>query len=84
MRGAALLYLQEEDRIIVAEVAGLKRGLGDRTLTGKRLREYLVRIIYVEMLGHDASFGYMKAVEVSLCTRSSMLTPLLRTQLRWC
>ena len=56
---------QEEDRIIVAEVAGLKRGLGDRGLTGKRLREYLVRVIYVEMLGHDASFGYMKAVGVS-------------------
>jgi AP-4 complex subunit epsilon-1 len=55
---------QEEDRIIVAEVAGLKRGLADRGLTGKRLREYLVRVIYVEMLGHDASFGYMKAVEV--------------------
>lgn len=49
----------------MAEVAGLKRGLGDRGLTGKRLREYLIRVVYVEMLGHDASFGYMKAVEVS-------------------
>jgi AP-4 complex subunit epsilon-1 len=56
---------QEEDRIIVIEVNTLKKLLADRTLTGKRLREYLVRLIYVEMLGHDASFGYMKAVEVS-------------------
>ena len=61
---------QEEDRIIVAEVGSLKRGLGDRTLTGKRLREYLIRVIYVEMLGHDASFGYMKAVEVRACVRA--------------
>jgi AP-4 complex subunit epsilon-1 len=56
---------QEEDRIIVIEVNTLKKLLADRTLTGKRLREYLVRLVYVEMLGHDASFGYMKAVEVS-------------------
>ena len=57
-------HAQEEDRIIVGEVNTLKKLLADRTMTGKRLREYLVRLIYVEMLGHDASFGYMKAVEV--------------------
>ena len=31
----------------------------------KRLKEFLVRLIYVEMLGHAASFGYMKAVEMA-------------------
>ncbi len=56
---------QEEDRIVVAEVAKLKKVVGDPSIKGKLLKEYLIRLIYVEMLGHDASFGYMKAVEVS-------------------
>ena len=56
---------QEEDRIIVIETGKLKEKLSDRTLTGKRLKEFLIRLVYVEMLGHDASFGYMKSVEAS-------------------
>jgi hypothetical protein len=45
----------------------LKKLQADRAnpLTGKRLKEFLVRLLYVEMLGHDASFGYMRAVELS-------------------
>jgi AP-4 complex subunit epsilon-1 len=60
---------QEEDRIVVAEVAKLKKVVGDPSIKGKLLKEYLIRLIYVEMLGHDASFGYMKAVEVSCLQR---------------
>lgn len=60
---------QEEDRIVVAEVTKLKRMAGDAAIKGKLLKEYLIRLIYVEMLGHDASFGYMKAVEVRLRAR---------------
>ncbi|CAJ1938995.1 unnamed protein product [Cylindrotheca closterium] len=63
---------QEEDRIIAKEVTVLKQKL-EPTPPGKtpplqnkkRAKEYLVRLLYVEMLGHDASFGYIKAVEMA-------------------
>ena len=41
--------MQEEDRIITAEEAGLKKSMGDRTLTGRKLKEYLLRIVYAEV-----------------------------------
>ncbi len=69
---------QEEDRIISKEIATLKRKLetpppvapgqpAANTLlqSKKRSKEFLVRLLYVEMLGHDASFGYIKAVEMA-------------------
>jgi AP-4 complex subunit epsilon-1 len=58
---------QEEDRIISKEVQKLKTKL--ETPNGlqnkKRAKEFLVRLLYVEMLGHDGSFGYIKAVEMA-------------------
>ena len=58
---------QEEDRIILDEVAVLKKKMLDPTTSSnkKKMKEFLIRLIYVEMLGHDASFGYIKAVELS-------------------
>lgn len=77
---------QEEDRIILNEIAVLKKKLendkpgsittaipgapgGGVSSSGntlntnkKKAREFLVRVLYVEMLGHDGSFGYIKAV----------------------
>ena len=63
---------QEEDRIMAKEVQCLKKKLSplppgaNNPLQSKRKsREFLVRLLYVEMLGHDASFGYIKAVEMA-------------------
>lgn len=57
---------QEEDRIVAEEVAFLKK----TTFTKKKLKELVIRCFYVEMLGHDASFSYIKAVE--LCASTSI------------
>ena len=63
---------QEEDRIIVKEIQCLKQkleppppGVTPPLQSKKKAKEFLVRLLYVEMLGHDASFGYIKAVEMA-------------------
>jgi AP-4 complex subunit epsilon-1 len=69
---------QEEDRIIIKEIQTLKKKLeafptvpgqptAPNTLLNskRRAKEFLVRLLYVEMLGHDASFGYIKALELT-------------------
>ena len=63
---------QEEDRIMRNEVSLLKAKLNAMKKVGskpvqmskKRQKEFLVRLLYVEMLGLDGSFGYIKAVEM--------------------
>lgn len=69
---------QEEDRIIMKELVRLKQkletpqggpgspaGTNQLLSSKKRSKEFLIRVIYCEMLGHDASFGYIKAVEMA-------------------
>lgn len=67
---------QEEDRIIVKEVIRLKQklettpgpggsGSNNQLSSKKKAKEYLVRLLYVEMLGHDGSFGYIQAVQMA-------------------
>jgi hypothetical protein len=53
----------EEDRIIIAELELLKQRLSDPKLDKTRGREYMVRLLYCEMLGHDASFAYVKVLQ---------------------
>jgi AP-4 complex subunit epsilon-1 len=56
---------QEEDKIITAESQILKLKFLERNLSEKKLRELLIRAIYVEMLGHDAQFSHIHAVNLT-------------------
>ena len=59
---------QEEDRIVAEEVAFLKKKIVESGLSKKKVKEFLVRAIYVEMLGQDASYAYIRAVELCAST----------------
>lgn len=55
---------QEEDKIILNEVQVLKAKMSAKDVPPKRMKEYIIRMLYVEMLGHDASFGHIHAVKL--------------------
>eukprot|EP00897_Mesotaenium_endlicherianum_P006964 jgi/Mesen1/6296/ME000325S05437 len=55
----------EEDRIMTAEIENLKRKIAEPDVPKKKMKEYIIRLVYVEMLGHDASFGYIHAVKMT-------------------
>jgi len=61
---------QEEDRIIAEEIIYLKKALPINNQSAKKLKELVIRSLYVEMLGQDASFAYMRIVE--LCASSNI------------
>ena len=45
------------------------------------MREYLVRLIYCEMLGHDASIGYIEAIKFA--QQSNLLYKRVGKQQVW-
>ncbi|GLI59980.1 hypothetical protein VaNZ11_002038 [Volvox africanus] len=53
----------EEDRVISQELELLKQRLSDPKLDKSRGKEYMIRLMYCEILGHDASFAYIKALQ---------------------
>ncbi|XP_024531548.1 AP-4 complex subunit epsilon [Selaginella moellendorffii] len=55
----------EEERIVLAEIESLKRRIQEPDVPRKKMKEYIMRLVYVEMLGHDASFGYIHAVKMT-------------------
>ena len=56
---------QEEDKIITGEAQTLKNKFLEKHVPEKKMRELLIRAIYVEMLGHDASFSHIHAVNLT-------------------
>lgn len=61
----------EEDRIVLREIDTLRHKLTDPSMDRTRIKEFIVRLIYIETLGHDASFGYIHAVK--LCSDPSLV-----------
>jgi AP-4 complex subunit epsilon-1 len=62
----------EEDAIIMREMDVLKPRLKDPRVDSRQMKELMVRLIYVEMLGHDASWGHVNALRA--CSEKPMLT----------
>ena len=56
---------QEEDKIITKELVNLKTKLQEKNIQPKKMKEHLIRAIYIEMLGHDASFAHIQAVNLT-------------------
>lgn len=55
----------EEDRIVLHEIETLKRRIIEPDIPKRKMKEYIIRLVYIEMLGHDASFGYIHAVKMT-------------------
>ncbi|OVA05702.1 Clathrin/coatomer adaptor [Macleaya cordata] len=55
----------EEDRIVMHEIEILKRRITEPDIPKRKMKEYIIRLVYIEMLGHDASFGYIHAVKMT-------------------
>ena len=55
----------EEDRIIINEISSLKKKINEPDVSRRKMKEFILRLVYVEMLGHDASFGYIHAVKMT-------------------
>eukprot|EP01006_Ploeotia_vitrea_P035710 TRINITY_DN65928_c7_g1_i1.p1 TRINITY_DN65928_c7_g1~~TRINITY_DN65928_c7_g1_i1.p1 ORF type:complete len:1086 (+),score=219.34 TRINITY_DN65928_c7_g1_i1:30-3287(+) len=55
---------QDEDRTIVKELALLKQTIGASNIQPRQMKELIIRVVYCEMLGHPAEFGYIHAVKL--------------------
>ena len=69
----------DEDAIMRREVMMLRTVLTGPKLEKAKLKEYLIRLMYVEMLGHDAAFGYIHAVKATNESDVSLKRCLLYT-----
>ncbi|KAM4038210.1 AP-4 complex subunit epsilon-1 [Anomaloglossus baeobatrachus] len=56
---------QEEEKLIQQELTNLKSTVSSPTTTLRQMKECMVRLIYCEMLGYEASFGYIHAIKLA-------------------
>lgn len=58
-------WKKQGGNLSATSVGGASSSQNQNFSTKKKQKEFLVRLLYVEMLGHDASFGYVKATELA-------------------
>ncbi|XP_026565704.1 AP-4 complex subunit epsilon-1 [Pseudonaja textilis] len=61
----ALASKHEEEKLIHQELNNLKATVSAPTTNLKLMKECMVRMIYCEMLGYEASFGYIHAIKLA-------------------
>ncbi|KAL7980045.1 hypothetical protein Chor_001313, partial [Crotalus horridus] len=61
----ALASKHEEEKLIHQELNNLKATVSAPTTTLKLMKECMVRMVYCEMLGYEASFGYIHAIKLA-------------------
>ncbi|XP_051000519.1 AP-4 complex subunit epsilon-1 isoform X1 [Acomys russatus] len=61
----ALSSKHEEEKLIQQELNSLRATVSAPATTLKMMKECMVRLIYCEMLGYDASFGYIHAIKLA-------------------
>ncbi|XP_063782152.1 AP-4 complex subunit epsilon-1 isoform X2 [Pseudophryne corroboree] len=61
----SLTSRQEEEKLIQQELASLKTTVSSPNTTLRQMKECMVRLIYCEMLGYEASFGYIHAIKLA-------------------
>ncbi|KPP66345.1 AP-4 complex subunit epsilon-1-like, partial [Scleropages formosus] len=55
----------EEEKLIKKELAAIKEQVSSPNTTLKQMKEIMVRAIYCEMLGYEASFSYIHAIKLA-------------------
>lgn len=65
----------EEDRILHRSIESTKALIKSGRYDKWHMRELMIKLLYFEMLGHDASFGHFLAVQG--CGSSSLQTKMV-------
>ncbi|RIA93751.1 armadillo-type protein [Glomus cerebriforme] len=56
---------QEEDRYVTEELAYLKNKLNQPDISTNKMKDYITRLVYCDMLGHNVEFGHIHAVKLA-------------------